>query len=650
MPFWIAAEGVHVRGAAVSIQCGIWNFDGKPLDPDWLAEARVLLAPYAPDGIAVHAEESAGLLYCPFHTTLESRRELQPYVSHRGAALIWDGRLDNRPELILKLGERRDNQLTDVDIVAASYRKWGLDCFGALVGDWALTIWDLANRSLILARDFAGTRHLYYRIDKDRVTWSTVLDLLVHQSKSALKLNGEYLAGCLSFLPDPRLTPYDQISSVPPSSYLLLKSRRSTIRKYWNFDPGKTLHYATDSEYESHFLDVFRESVRRRLRSDKPVLAELSGGMDSSSIVCVADDLMASGNANPPSLQTISYYSSSEPDWDEQPYFVKVEERRGRTGSHIDVGPCGFFRFSSDHHRLAVAPHTGPTTEADRKIEDQIRSAGNRVILSGLGGDEVMGGVPTPLPELSDLFAKARFVRLARQLKAWALAQRKPWLYLFAAMCRDFLPAGLGGTPEFQKPAPWMYSQFVGLYRKAFRGYPSRIRLFASRPSFQHNLQTVEGLRRSLAWSSLSPENLCERRYPYLDRALLEFLFAIPREQLVRPGQRRSLMRRAMRGIVPAEVIARKRKAFVARAPRNAIASEWTSLVVTGQQFVTASLGIVDAASLLEAMNNARLGREVALVPLVRTLGLECWLRHLSAHDLSNDLAPKQHREHAFLS
>jgi asparagine synthase (glutamine-hydrolysing) len=633
----------------VGVQYGIWNFEGKPIDSECLDEARTLLAPYAPDGFSCHVDQSIALLYGAFHTTPESRRETQPYVSPSGAIWTWDGRLDNELALIESMGDSLPRELPDVEIAEACYRNWGFDCFGELIGDWALTIWDRKQRTLILAKDFAGTRHLYYRIEKDKVTWSTILAPLLHPSKGTFSLNREYLAGCLSFLPAPHLTPYVEVSSVPPSSYVVLKDRRATTRRYWDFDPGKTIRYPRDSEYEEHFVDVFREAVRRRLRSDRPILAELSGGMDSSSIVCVADDLISSGNALPSSLDIISYYSSFEPDWDEQPYFTKVEERRGGAGSHIDLGPCGFFEFRFDSDRVAVTPGNGPETAPGRQIAERIRSGGNRVVLSGLGGDEVMGGVPTAIPELSDLLASARISRLAHQLKTWALAQRKPWLHLFAEVCRDFLPANLRGRPDFQKPAPWVHPSFRSRYRKALEGYPSRIRLSGPLPSFQYNMSAVEGLRRTLAWLPTSPGHLCEKRYPYLDRSLLEFLFAIPREQLVRPGQRRSLMRRAMRGIVPEEVIARKRKAFVSRAPRTAIATEWNHLAGEGQHFVTASLGIVDEERLVEAMNGARLGREVALVPLVRTISLECWLRHLATHKVSSDLRTSNQHQSGFL-
>ena len=98
---------------------------------------------------------------------------------------------------------------------------------------------------------------------------------------------------------------------------------------------------------------------------------------------------------------------------------------------------------------------------------------------------------------------------------------------------------------------PWLQSSFVKRHRAALTGYPSRTKLFGPLPSFQDNLGTLDALRRQLARTALPFEPPFEKRYPYLDRGLLEFMFAIPREQLVRPTQRRSLMRRALVGIVP---------------------------------------------------------------------------------------------------
>src|SRR5207302_381895 len=110
-------------------------------------------------------------------------------------------------------------------------------------------------------------------------------------------LNEEYIAGWFVVrFPAAHLTPYVGIHAVPPSSSVRLGPGRANVSGYWDFDPGKRIRYRTDAEYEEHFRAVFGKAVQRRLRSDGPILAELSGGMDSSSIVCMADSIIARGD------------------------------------------------------------------------------------------------------------------------------------------------------------------------------------------------------------------------------------------------------------------------------------------------------------------------------------------------------------------
>src|SRR5882762_1862451 len=129
------------------------------------------------------------------------------------------------------------------------------------------------------------------------------------------------------------------------------------------------------------------------------------------------------------------------------------------------------------------------------------------------------------------------------------------------------------------------------------------MRFFGPRPTFQANISALESLRRQLACQTLPSGPPYVKCYPYLDRSLLEFAYSIPREQLVRPGQRRSLMRRALLGIVPNEIFERKRKAFVARRPRAAISAEWARLWALSQHMNSSSLGIVDRKSFLESLH-----------------------------------------------
>jgi asparagine synthase (glutamine-hydrolysing) len=542
--------------------------------------------------------------------------------------ITWDGLLDNGAELISECRDTLTPAATDVEIVAAIYDRWGTGCFAKLIGDWAVSIWSPNARSLVLAKDPIGTRHLYYTFDKNQVCWSTILDPLFLFGGKTFALEEEYIAGWLSFFPATHLTPYVGIHAVSPSSFVLIRSGKHTVSKYWDFDPSKRIRYRTDAEYEELFRCVFRESVRRRLRSDTPVLAELSGGMDSSSIVCMADTTLSQGSSEAPQLDTISYYDDFEPNWNERPYFEKVEDYRGRTGHHIAIDSTKL-RLQYAKEQFPCTPSSGSQWPDDAdQLTKIVRGHGYRVLLSGIGGDEILGGVPTPIPELADLVARGRLFAFASQTVAWALAKRKPLVQIAAQTLCQFLPSGLSGRQTHRRTHFWLEQSFVGRYKTALEGYATRLKVLASLPSFQENQNTVDLLRRQISCSdSLAP--LCDQRYPYLDRDLLEFIYAIPCEQLLRPGHRRSLMRRALSRIVPAEILNRRRKAFVERGPRALISANWLGLLPVAQHSVMASMGIVNASAFVAALQAARAGKDVPIAPLMRTLRIEFWVRHL---------------------
>jgi asparagine synthase (glutamine-hydrolysing) len=632
MPYWTDAK--RKTGVTMSVQFGRCNLDGKSVDPEDLERARPVLAPYGPDGEGYLCKANFGVLFKALHTTKDSQREHQPHVAQSGTVITWDGRLDNRADLLPELVGDVSSNSTDVSIVSAAYARWGTGSFGKLLGDWAVCIWDPKSQTIVLAKDFLGSRHLYYSIENDVLTWCTILDPLVLLSEGSLVLEEEYIAGWLSFFPSPHLTPYVGLRSVPPSSFVRFSKGRHQLETYWEFDPAKKTRYRTDAEYEEHFRNVFLRSVSRRLRSDNPVLAELSGGMDSSSIVCIADTLMRDGLGETPRLDTVSYYDDSEPNWNERPFFEKVEQKRGRIGCHIDVANQSALIPQGDRFRIATTPSSqdGRVSESSQQLAAYLGLQRSRVVLSGVGGDEVTGGVPTPMPELEDLIASIRARQLAHQLKVWALNKRRPWIQLFWQAIGAFCP--VWHLPEEARAATWINIDFVKRNALALRGYHRRIRLRGPRPSFQENVFVVDALRRQLACTSLPLDPTYERRYPYLDRDFLEFMFSIPREQIVRPGQRRSLMRRALAGIVPEEILNRKRKAFVTRSPMTALGPEVSSIFHSGRGMHLGSLGVVDSRRFLDILSQARQGREVPLVTIMRTVALEDWLEGLSAGKL----------------
>jgi asparagine synthase (glutamine-hydrolysing) len=642
----------------MSVQFGRWNFDGHPPALDYIEKVSTTLAPYGPDSNESYSKDGINILYRAFHTTKESHREKQPCISSSGAVISWDGRLDNRADLISELRDSLTFNSTDVAIIAAAYEKWGANCLGKLIGDWALSIWNPRERSMLLAKDPIGTKHLYYAFDDKQLTWSTILDPLVRFAGNTFEICEEYIAGwfAIPVFPAAHLTPYIGIYSVPPSSSVLLRPGKHIVGKYWDFDPGKRIRYCTDAEYEEHFRSALATAVQRRLRCDRPVLAELSGGMDSSSIVCMADTVIADAAAECPRLDTISWFDDSydhlEPDSNELHWISKVEQKRGITGFHINTGALRKeeakerdsqkpFASEFENGRFAATPiPNNSQSEFFKRCQAHVQSRGYRVTLSGIGGDEPTGGgVPTPTPELQDLLARARFVTFTRQLNAWAAKMRKKRLPLLWEAVRGFVSARVDFPKDFRS-ALWLHPGFVRRNRSAFCAYPFRVKLFGPLPSFQDHIDKLKANRRLVGYCGLHAELLREIRYPYYDRDFLEFIYAIPREQIVRVGQRRSLMKRALVGIVPDELLNRRRKMFVPPEPQKDRSPEWPGLVEIGQHITINSIGIVDRDRFVEALQQARRNGDVPIGRLKRVVTLECWLRHLTIHGVLADSTP----------
>jgi asparagine synthase (glutamine-hydrolysing) len=354
--------------------------------------------------------------------------ENQPLV-HQDCILTWDGRLDNREELRSRLGKIYENIPTDVDLVLACYKEWGNKCFAELLGDWSLALWDGAQKRLILARDYIGVRRLFYRVDEEGISWCTTLEPLVLQSGRKLHLDFDYLAGYLCPPPPLETTPYKEIRSVLPAFLEIFGHGGSHVtERYWALKPDR-IQYPSDADYERHFREIFEASVARRLRADRTVLAELSGGLDSSSIVCVADGIL--DDAPGVALKTISYYDTDEASGDERPYFSLVEKRRGHVGHHISKSD-----FAQETRREALQPlPPGAFAAAPGYFAKSLRwaslidgvqcKAGSRVTLSGLGGDEILGGVQYEAPELAGYLVDGEFVSFVRSLCSWALARKK---------------------------------------------------------------------------------------------------------------------------------------------------------------------------------------------------------------------------------
>jgi len=236
---------------------------------------------------------------------------------------------------------------------------------------------------------------------------------------------------------------------------------------------------------------------------------------------------------------------------------------------------------------------------------------------------------------LADLIVQFKFITLAKQLTAWSLVKRVPWIQLLWYASCDALPPVLG--QYFVKEAKiesWIRKDFAKRTKLAIRQLDVDEHFGLWLPTRRSYIGGVQLMASKLAKFTPSVSAIEETRYPYLDQNLIEFILSIPATQLLRPGERRSLMRRSLAGIVPQEILSRRTKQVGARGPVLELEKHWDELQNVCQMPLSSSLGYVHETPLLKAICDARAGKIVPLVRLLWTISLEYWLRDLATRGL----------------
>jgi asparagine synthase (glutamine-hydrolysing) len=607
----------------MSAQAGIWNRDASPINRDSLSGLSQALERYGPDGESIVSKGAVAVLHRAFHTTRDSQDERQPCWSQKGALITWNGRLDNRDQLILELGTVGGSN-TDVEVIVEAFDRWDEDCFRRLVGDWAISIWNPQANELLLARDYIGVKQLFYFASANRVMWSSHLVALALCGQS-FRFCPEYAAGYLTFHPLEHRTPYEEIMAVRPGTFIRISQREATESEYWQFDPHFRTVCASDAEYEEQYRYLFGQAVRRRLRSATPILAELSGGFDSSAVTCMADYVLEQMGAETPRIDTFTFCDPSEPDEEDSQYARFVEAKRGRPGHRCVVQQFGdAIRFDSPEFR--GTPNL-PRHETEMALPAILQSGGYRVVLSGFGGDEVNGQAVEFRVLIAESLHAWKWKTAGKQTIAWSLATGIPYVQILWQSARILLPAQFRvSKSNFKDSMPWLNPAF-------FAKYGTLTDLLAATkgprnwgPWMCDSFQTLDGLRRQLTDENPS---FADKRYPYLDFDLMRFLLSIPQEQLIRPGERRWLMRRALRDKLPPELIDRKTKGGAARCVALTLSKHWGIIADALASPFTAEMGIVDAEqfrSAITALKHGKLPDHV--VSLLRVLALELWMRN----------------------
>ncbi len=519
------------------------------MDPDALGFALERLAYRGPDGQDILLSGSLAMGHRHFWTTPEEVGERQPLeMDGLPFALVFDGRLDNREELFARLsltvGEGR--LLSDAALALQAYAVWGGRCVEYFLGEFALVCYDERNHGLFCARDHLGDRALYYASQGSLLAvasepWAVLgaLGVAPELDESAV---AHYFGRSLN---DNARTFFRGVSELPPAHILIVASNKPVVREYWQADVDAKIRYKDDEQYCEHFLSIIEESVRCRLRSVTPVGVQMSGGLDSTTLAC-----LAARQLSPERLVTISNIFEELSGCDESQYIDAVQQEWNTISVKIPADEDWPYKNWADWPFTPNAPVDFPYRLLISKIYAEAQARGLRVLFTGDFGDHLFG---LERRWLADYLLDARYASAMQEL-SWHLRQNNFPTSLVFRYLRPYLARLLGPAPNLKrllrkpsKSSEWLTPSVVS-HLGADNNFQNR------RHARLGSLLSHQVARLSASEVLYSSPYQLEVRTPYRDRRLVEFFVALPAYQLYRRGVFKFIVRNAMKGVLPESV------------------------------------------------------------------------------------------------
>ncbi len=306
----------------------VYERSNAPVEEGVLEKMMNRLVHRGPDGSDVYQAGNIALGHWHFWTTPEEVGEKQPLeLPGLPFKLVLDGRLDNRLELMAELGNLsfQGSGLSDAALILHSYERWGEHCFEHFIGPFALAMLDERRNELLCARDALGDRTLFYKLTTNRLLVASEPWALAGAEGRKLVQDDVGVAHYFALeAPEEGQTFFKGIRELLPAQVLAVNLSAERCWQYWQADASANIRYRSDLEYAEHFRSLLEQSVRCCLRSTTPVSVLMSGGLDSTSVACLAARILA-----PDSLTTFSFVFDELSECDERPYINAVQARWG---------------------------------------------------------------------------------------------------------------------------------------------------------------------------------------------------------------------------------------------------------------------------------------------------------------------------------
>jgi asparagine synthase (glutamine-hydrolysing) len=599
--------------------------------------AALAVLRYAPGTLSVDPDQHSSLAAGCFQAVAQRAIQgLGPTVSRtRSLAGVGEVRLDH-PDVVARWAGRAPDRTPHLELVLAAIESRGPECIAELLGDFAFVVWNAASREIIAARDAFGVHTLYYRQDGDVFALSSRASLLATSGG----YNPEFIATYLTIWNDPaEPSPFVGVTTVPSGCILKRSGRSCGVSQYWDASQFP-IAAATDERAQiGELRSLFTEGVRTRIASREDIWAQLSGGLDSSSVVCMAQLLARQGLTPSPLGGTITLVDGPGLADEREFSDAVVRAHELRNEQVEDHWP---WRDDGLRPPLLETPHANyPFYARDRRACTIIREAGGRVLLTGIGSDQYLSSLPY---FFADWIVERRWRRACRGMTRWAVLDRSSfWNALFQFGLIPLLPRALRRrlAPRHLRVAPWVQRRFARRFAMERRD-PTQALLDA--PWGQ---KFAGGMINDIShFGRYSDQTLFTEtfdvRHPFLYRPLVEFSLRLAPELRVRPLAQKWILREAMRGVLPESIRTRTDKGAVDSRYAWALSRERERIDDLTRAPILADLGCIDGVKLRAAIEAARRGREIHIVPLITTLSLETWLRARSGEWAVRESAPQR--------